>query len=90
MNILKDIQTVTIFIINLQKKIKDVYKVKEIYGFPLNFSYSTLNQIWDEVRLTDVHLIADEESELSLCVYVNAYPSKIFSVWIFFGILKKF
>jgi hypothetical protein len=63
--------------------------VREVYGFPINMSFTTLKQIWDEVKLTDIHIIADENSELSLCVYVNGYPSKVYSVWIFFAVLKK-
>jgi hypothetical protein len=59
------------------------------YGFPINLSFTTLKQIWDEVELTDVHLIADEKSELSLSVFVNAYPANVYSVWIFFAVLKN-
>ncbi len=59
------------------------------YGFPINLSFTTLKQIWDELELTDVHLIADEQSELSLSVFVNAYPAKVYSVWIFFAVLKN-
>ena len=60
-----------------------------MYGFPINISYTTLKEIWEEVKLTDIHLIADEQNELSLSVYVNGYPGRIFSVWIFFAVLKK-
>lgn len=60
-----------------------------MYGFPINRSFTTLKAIWDEVKLTDIHLIADEESDLSLSVFVNGYPAKVYSVWIFFAVLKK-
>jgi len=60
-----------------------------VYGFPINLSYTTMKEIWEEVKLTDIHMIADEDSDLSLSVYVNPLPSKVFSVWIFFAILKK-
>jgi len=60
-----------------------------VYGFPINRSFTTLKAIWDEIKLTDIHLIADEESDLSLSVFVNGYPAKVYSVWIFFAVLKK-
>jgi len=34
-------------------------------------------------------MVADEESEMSLTVNVTAYPGRIFSVWVFFCVLKK-
>jgi len=55
----------------------------------MNVSYTTLNSIWDQVRATDIHMVADEETEMCLIVNVISYPNKIFSVWIYFGILKK-
>jgi len=63
--------------------------VKEIYGFPMNISFTTLNKLWEDVRATDIHMVADEDSELGITVNVTAYPARIFSVWIFFYILKK-
>lgn len=63
--------------------------VRQVYGFPINISFTTLKQVWDEVKLTDIHLNSDEDSELSLSVFVNGYPAKIFSAWIFFAVLKK-
>jgi len=74
----------------IQKEIENEFQgVKEVYGFPMNISYTTLNQLWDDVRATDIHMVADEESEMSLTVNVTAYPGRIFSVWVFFCVLKK-
>ena len=55
----------------------------------MNISFTTLNALWEEVRATDIHMVADEDNEFSLSVTVTAYPSKIFSVWLFFCVLKK-
>jgi len=63
--------------------------VRQVYGFPINLSFTTLKQVWEQVKLTDVHMISSEDSELSLSIFVNGYPAKVYSVWIFFAILKK-
>jgi len=74
----------------IQKEIENEFPgVKEVYGFPMNISFTTLNQLWEDIRATDIHMVADEESEMSLTVNVTAYPGRIFSVWIFFCVLKK-
>ena len=83
------IQKVFILWIKFQEIENEFPGVTEIYGFPMNISFTTLNSLWEDVRSTDIHMVADEESELSLSVNVTAYPSKIFSVWIFFCVLKK-
>ena len=77
-------------LLGFEKEIKDEFVgVTEIYGFPINLSYTTMKQIWEQIKLTSVHLIADENCELCLSVYVNSLPANINSVWIFFAILKK-
>ncbi len=63
--------------------------VRQIYGFPVNVSYTTLKEIWKEIKLTETHLVADENCELSLSVHVNGYPAKVYSVWVFFAVLRK-
>jgi hypothetical protein len=62
---------------------------QEIYAFPLNLSYLTMRQIWQQIKITDIQVIGDEESELSLSTAVISYPGKVFSVWVFFGVIKK-
>jgi len=63
--------------------------VKEIYGFPINQSFTSIKNVWEQVKLTDIHMTVDEYNELNLSVHVNGYPNKIFSVWIFFSVFKK-
>ena len=77
-------------LLEYEKEIKDEFVgVNEIYGFPINLGYTTMIEIWEQIKLTSVHLIADENCELSLSVYVNPLPAGVNSVWIFFAILKK-
>ena len=77
-------------LLEYEKEIKDEFVgVSEIYGFPINLAYTTMKEIWEQIKLTSVHLIADENCELCLSVYVNTLPANVNSVWIFFAILKK-
>ena len=77
-------------LLEYEKEIKDEFVgVNEIYGFPINLGYTTMIEIWEQIKLTSVHLIADENCELCLSVYVNPLPAGVNSVWIFFAILKK-
>ena len=75
---------------NLQNLIKDEFKDKvEIYGFPINLSFTTMKQLWQQLKLTNVHLIGGANTELNLSVYVDPLPSGVNSVWIFLAILQN-
>jgi hypothetical protein len=55
----------------------------------MNGSYTSIDRLWNQVKLTGIHMNVNEEDELNLSVHVNGYPSKIFSVWVFFAVFKK-
>ena len=76
--------------INYEREIQDQFVgATEVYGFPINVSFVTMEGVWEQVKLTNVHLIASENSELSLSVHVNPLPGNVNSVWIFLAVLKK-
>ena len=73
----------------LQNEIRDELRDKRnIYGFPINISFTTMKEIWQQIKLTNVHLIGEENSELHLSIYVDPLPSGVNSVWIFLAILR--
>ncbi len=75
---------------SLQKEIRDELRDKRnIYGFPINISFTTMKEIWQQIKLTNVHLIGEENSELNLSIYVDPLPSGVNSVWIFLAILQN-
>ena len=78
-------------LIDYEQQIKEAFgnSLKEIYGFPINISFTTMKEVWEHVKLTNVHLIGGNNCELSLTVYVNPLPSNINSVWIFLAIIKR-
>ena len=74
----------------LQNAIKDELKDKNnIFGFPINLSYTTVYKVWEQIKLTNIHLYGEEDSELSLSVYVDPLPSEVYSVWIFLAVLQN-
>ena len=73
-----------------QKEIKDELMDKNnIYGFPINLSFTTMKEIWQQIKLTNVHLIGGDNCELNLSIYVDPLPSGVNSVWIFLAILQN-
>jgi len=73
-----------------QKEIKDELMDKNnIYGFPINLSFTTMKEIWQQIKLTNVHLIGEDNCELNLSIYVDPLPSGVNSVWIFLAILQN-
>ena len=76
---------------SLQHQIKDELNCKDnnIYGFTLNLSYTTMKEIWQQIKLTNVHLIGGENTEISLSIYVDPLPCDVKSVWIFLAILPS-
>ena len=76
---------------SLQHQIKDELNCKNnnIYGFTLNLSYTTMKEIWQQIKLTNVHLIGGENTEISLSIYVDPLPCDVKSVWIFLAILPS-
>ena len=60
-------------LLNFGEEIRSNFLRKEIYGFPINLSFTTLREIWEQLKLTNVHLIGGDNSELCLSVYVFSY-----------------
>lgn len=53
------------------------------FGFPLNQTFTTFENLWEMVRQTRMHEINLQHVEFALKVYVEAHPSNILSVWVF-------
>ena len=56
---------------------------KKVWGFPINQSFVTMDQIWEEVKSTKLHKLQDKDAEFSVSVYVHPYPSNVLSVWLY-------
>ncbi len=58
-------------------------------GFPLNMSYSTINEIADAVYATQVHSVPSSEIEYALAVHIHEYSNTVLSVWIYIATLSR-
>lgn len=58
-------------------------KTKRSWGFPLNFTFTSLDDLWLRVKATKMHSVNRQEIEFSLAVYIEAYPANVLSVWIY-------
>ena len=62
---------------------------KEVIAFPLNcYLSSSLEPIWTMLKNTKMHMIDIQEAEFSLSVMIEAYPSNVFSVWLYIACFK--
>lgn len=61
----------------------------EISGFPLNFSYTTTEDIIEAVRATNVWKNFHPDVEFALAVHIHPYPNGILSVWVYIASLIK-
>ena len=62
---------------------------REVFGFPLNKSYTKKERMWEEVRNTDIHNVPDEEAEFALACAVFNYPCTVYSVWIYICCIQR-
>lgn len=69
-----------------QSKLKPYYKFINDYGLPINCSYVSHEKIWEEVKVTDIHMKADVNTSIFLSVAVIGYENNIFSVWVYIGL----
>lgn len=60
---------------------------KMIYGFPLNMSYTDCEQVWDQIRSTEIHEIFKNEIEYVCAVKCFGYVNYVISTWVFVAIL---
>lgn len=65
------------------------YHSKQVIAIPLNTTLGTnLSDVWELLKNTRMHELDLQEAEFSLSVSIKAYPSNIFSVWIYIACFK--
>lgn len=72
---------------DLSDEIKDVIRSKLPYGFPINVTFISLDQLWEEVKSTGIHHMKNDNVEFVLSVGIYPYPNNINSVWIYLAAL---
>lgn len=56
---------------------------KRVWGFPLNTTFTSLENLWKMVHTTKMHAVNRQDVEFGLAVYIEAYPANILSVWVY-------
>jgi hypothetical protein len=56
---------------------------KRFWGFPINVTFTNLDDLWEVVKSTRMYAVNRKDIEFSLAVQVEAYPCTVLSVWIF-------
>lgn len=72
---------------NIKDTITRKISGKEIYGFPLNVPFISIDQVWDEVKTTEIHNILHEDIQYVLSVAIVPYPNYVMSVWVYVAVL---
>jgi len=67
----------------LTENLDEVVRGKKIYGFPINTTFTNLDDLWEEVKNTGMHNIVGSSVEFVLSVFVYKYPCNVISVWIY-------
>lgn len=53
----------------LKGKVKNsIEENKEFYGFPLHFTFTTVEDIWEKVNMTQIHTLEKEDVEFVVAV----------------------
>jgi hypothetical protein len=58
-----------------------------MFGFPIHTSFIDIPSLWEEVRNTDLHNVADESCQFVLATRVFSYPCYVCSVWVYIAAL---
>jgi hypothetical protein len=60
---------------------------KNLFGFTLQATFTTKEEVLEKVRETQIHLDENEDIEFVLAIRCFEYPCMLVSVWIFIGVI---
>ena len=72
---------------SLTNEINESIRAKKPYGFPINLTFVSLDQLWEEVKSTGIHNTYSDSVEFIMSVGIYPYPNNINSVWIYLAAL---
>ncbi|CAK70738.1 unnamed protein product (macronuclear) [Paramecium tetraurelia] len=73
----------------IRQQEKHVRGSKEMYGFPLNFSFVDYERAWDEIKATGIADIMSDDIEFLCITRCFPYPHYVLSTWVFIAVLYK-
>jgi hypothetical protein len=63
--------------------VKGEHQNKRFWGFPVNCTFTNLDDLWEMVKTTRMHAVNRKDIEFCLSVYVEPYPCTVMSVWVY-------
>eukprot|EP01029_Cantina_marsupialis_P017745 TRINITY_DN39_c0_g3_i3.p1 TRINITY_DN39_c0_g3~~TRINITY_DN39_c0_g3_i3.p1 ORF type:complete len:592 (+),score=185.44 TRINITY_DN39_c0_g3_i3:482-2257(+) len=61
----------------------------EVFGFPLNQTFTEVSAIVDQVKNTEIHLNNNPQIQFAVSVLVVPYPNNVLSVWVYVASLLQ-
>lgn len=75
---------------NQKCNVQDKYvRGKEMYGFPLNFTFTDYDRAWDDLKATGIVDIMSDDIEFLCIIKCFPYPHYILSTWVFIAVLYR-
>ena len=59
---------------------------KRFWGFPINTTFTSLENMWREIKATRVHAVNRSDVEFALAVHIEPYPCAVLSVWVYLAV----
>lgn len=74
----------------MKSQVKDQIDPDRVFlGFPLNMPFTTVQDVWERVSNTQIHLNEKEDMEFVVTVRTFDYPCFVTSVWVFLGVIEE-
>lgn len=67
----------------MNKLASDNEQNKRVWGFPINCTFTSLDNLWKHVELTKVHTVNRHDVEFAISVLIEPYPANVLSVWVY-------
>ena len=67
----------------------DASSQSRAFGFALNFSFTCIGDIVEQIKLTEIHNNRNPNVEFSLSVRVFPYAGGVMSVWVYIGMVEE-
>ena len=76
------VELIICFIVQFFKDISS-QDTKRVWGYPINVTFVSLDQLWKAVQNTKMYMVDRHDIEFGLTVYVESFPANVMSVWIY-------
>ena len=61
---------------------------RDLFGMPLNMSFTDIGEIVQRVKATGTHETKNPDAQFALAVSIFPYSNNVLSVWVYFAMLS--